>query len=429
MAPILAPIAALAMVMVFVTLILLERDRIRDRLIALLNRNRLSVTNHVIDEVTQRVGRYLRRQLLINAANGTATAIALTLLGVPNALLWGVLGAILRFIPYLGPIVAALFPVTLAFIVSDNWTFPIMVAAFFVLLELVGDFVEPMLQRSSTGVTSFGLLLAAAFWAWIWGIPGLLLSTPLTVCLVVAGQHARPLRWLWIALADQSPLTPSESLYRQLITGDGEPPPPLTLASDAIIADVADTLLLPVLIAARRDLHRGELDEARYRAAVQGIRTLVERTWPARTPPTSQLPPVLCVPALDEADAAASHILAIALSATGIPSSPVTTDALGSPLDSLADRSAALHACVVSLPPFAASRARIRLRQLRLRAPALCRSALLPTTPRTAAALVHLGPTRIVHSIGEAVRAAWSADAAAQPANPEQAPTLQSPAA
>lgn len=409
MAPILAPIATLVMVMFFAVFILLERDRVRDRLIALLNRNRLTVTSRAIDEVTERVGRYLRRQILINAGNGLITAIALSLLGVPNALLWGILGGVLRFIPYLGPLIAGLFPTIVAFVVSDSWTLPLSVAAFFICLEIVGDFVEPLIQRSSTGVTSLALLLAAAFWAWIWGIPGLLLSTPLTVCLVVAGQHAPPLRWLWIALADQSPLTPPESLYRRIISGEPPSIPPLTLEPGAALAETADNLLLPVLLAARRDLHRGDLDEQRFRTSIEAVRTLIPA--PGATP-DNPMPPVLCIPAHDEADAAAAQLLTAAFLGAGIPAISISAEDLGSPLEPLVRRAQAAHACVVALPPYATHRARLRLRQLERRVPGLAVSVLLPATPHTLQS--NLQPARTFGSITEAVRSTWTAESADQ---------------
>lgn len=411
--PILGPIATLSMVMVFAAFILLERDQIRDKIIALLNRKHLTVTSHAIDEVTERVGRYLRMQLLLNACNAVVTAIALTLFGVPNAILWGILGGILRFVPYIGPLIGALFPICFAIVISDSWSLPLSVAAFYIVLELIGNVVEPLVQRSSTGVTSLALIIAATFWAWIWGVPGLLLSTPITVCLVVAGQHARPLRWLNILMADQTPLTPSESLYRNLISVDtGGSPPPLPADPGTSLAEVADALLFPALTSARLDLERGDLEEPRYRAATEGVRELVDASFPTKAPVNSALPAVLCIPAYDDADAAAAHVLAASFNAAGTPAFALTIDDLGSPIQAIMQRTGAAHACIISLPPFASARARIRARQLILRAPDVKPSVLLISrrqlTPAALSALTQAGAVRVFTTAAEAVRAAWS---------------------
>jgi len=411
--PILSPIATLVMVMVFAIFILLERDQIRDRISALLSRRRLTVTTHVIDEVATRVGRYLRMQLVINGVNGLITAAALTAFGVPNAVLWGILGGILRFIPYVGPVVAALFPIAISFIVSDSWQLPLSVAAFFAALELVGNVVEPLLQRSSTGVTSLALLLCAAFWAWIWGIPGLLLSTPITVCLAVAGQRARPLHWFTIAFADLPPLTPADSLYRRLISGEAaDPSTTPKYEHPAGFSELADAQFLRVLAMANVEANRGDLDESRLTNVVTEIRSLAESAASSTPPPNSPLPPVLCIPAQGEADAAAAQVVAAALMLSGTPARALTIEELGSPLDPLLASTSAIHACVVALAPHQTTRARTRLRQLRLRHPVLTLTALVypprPKHARAMAALTASGASRVLAGVTEIVRATWT---------------------
>ena len=411
--PILAPIATLIMVMVFAAFMLFERDQIREKAIALLNRKHLTVTSHAIDEVSMRVGRYLRVQILLNAANGVITSLTLLLLGVPNALLWGILGAVLRFIPYVGPLIGAVLPIAVSIVISDSWTLPIIVTSFYVVLELIGNVAEPLVQRSSTGVTSLGLLIAAAFWAWIWGIPGLLLSTPMTVCLVVAGSHARSLRWLHVLMADHSPLTPAQRLYRSLITGEtASMPSQSPTEPTAVFADEADSLLLPALATARRDLERGDLTEEVFRSTIAGVRALVDARLPSVQPNSSVHPPVLCVPAFDDADAAAAHTLAVAFQTAGIPALALSVSDLGSPIASFIERTGAAHICIVSLPPYALSRARMRIRQVRMRVPDVTISVLLTAPaslePSILSELTLAGAARVHTSIVQAAQSSWA---------------------
>src|SRR5690606_31794583 len=187
-APLVGPIATAAVVLVFVIFMLLRLPDLRDRLIRLLGSEHLRTTTEAMDDAARRVSRYLLMQTIINAWQGMWVAIGLSLLGLPNAILWGALTVVLRFIPYVGPWLAAAMPVALSFAVFDSWVQPLLTVGLFVVLELFSNMVlEPWLYGSRTGVSPIALLVAATFWTWLWGPVGLFMAVPLTVCLVVIG--------------------------------------------------------------------------------------------------------------------------------------------------------------------------------------------------------------------------------------------------
>src|SRR5690606_26808247 len=202
--PVVKPIGTGAVVVVFVIFMLLQREDLRDRLIALVGVQDLHTTTRAMDDAAARVSRFLLMQLLINGMQGVAVAVGLWLIGVPNAMLWGALTTVLRFIPYLGPWLAAMMPIALSFAVFEGWSEPLMTVGLFVVLELVSNnFLEPWLYGTRTGVSQLALLVAAVFWTWMWGAAGLFLSTPMTVCLVVMGKYIPQLQFLSILLSDE----------------------------------------------------------------------------------------------------------------------------------------------------------------------------------------------------------------------------------
>ena len=188
--PLVQPLATTGIVIVFVVFMLLQREDLRDRFIRLVGSRDLHRTTQALGDAAERVGRYLLMQLLVNVAYGIPIGIGLWLIGVPNPLLWGMLSVVLRFVPFIGPILAAAFPLALSIAVDPGWTMLLWTAALFIVLEMIsGNIVEPWLYGASTGLSSIAILAAAVFWTWLWGPVGLLLSTPLTVCLVVLGRH------------------------------------------------------------------------------------------------------------------------------------------------------------------------------------------------------------------------------------------------
>lgn len=219
--PALIPLARLGLAVVLVIFFLLQREDLRDRLIRLMSRDRLDVTTRALNDAGDRIGRYLRTQLLINTCYGVPIAIGLAIIGLPGALLWGLLGMLLRFIPYVGPWLAASMPILLSLAVFDGWLWPLAVIALFVGLELFTNMVmEPWLYGASTGLSPVAVLLAVIFWSSLWGGVGLLLAIPLTVCLVVAGRHLPQFEFFTILLGKEPALSATERFYQRLLTGD-----------------------------------------------------------------------------------------------------------------------------------------------------------------------------------------------------------------
>ncbi len=277
--PLVAPIGTAGIVLVFVIFMLLQREDLRDRLIRLVGSNDLHRTTEAMTEAANRVSRYLLMQLLINVLYGIPVGIGLFFIGVPNPILWGLLATVLRFIPYVGPFVAATIPIVLSLAVSPGWTEPLLTLGLFVGLELFSNNVlEPWLYGASTGLSPVAIIVAAVFWTTLWGPVGLLLSTPLTVCLVVLGRHVPRLEFLDVMLGNQQVLPDHAKIYQRLLARD--PQEAIELAeerlADGPVADLYDGLMLPALTLAELDRQRGALDTQTQRAISDGIATLVE---------------------------------------------------------------------------------------------------------------------------------------------------------
>lgn len=260
---ILAPLGTAAMVLLLLIFMLIGRDDLRNRIIRLVGQGRISATTRAMDDAAARVSRYLLMLLVVNVTYGIPVAIGLTFIGVPNAILWGALATVLRFIPYVGPWIAASFPILLSLAVSPDWMVPLMTISLFIILELISNNVmEPWLYGTSTGVTPIALIVAALVWTWLWGPVGLVLSTPLTVCLVVMGRHIPRLAFLSIALSDEQPLTPAEDLYQRLHrTGEHDE---MGLVDNFLkensMSALFDSVLIPVVAAAETDHQLGLIE-------------------------------------------------------------------------------------------------------------------------------------------------------------------------
>ncbi len=260
--PVISPVATSALVVVLVIFMLLEREALRDRFIRLVGTNDLHRTTQILGEAGARVASYLLTQLLVNSIYAVPIGLGLWLIGVPNALLWGVLTLILRFVPYVGSILAAAFPLFLAFAVSPDWSAVIWTGALFVVVEMVtSNAVEPWLYGSRTGLSSLAIIIAALFWTYIWGPPGLVLATPLTVCLVVLGRHIPQFAFFDILLGDEAVLAPHQQLYQRLLAGNRVEAvfhAEAGLAEQDLIA-FYQNIALPALIMAQDDRDRGVL--------------------------------------------------------------------------------------------------------------------------------------------------------------------------
>ena len=278
-APLLGPLGTAALVLLLVIFMLLKREDLRSRLIRLIGQGRISATTRAMDDAGARVTRYLLMQLVVNVTYGIAVAIGLYFIGVPNAVLWGACAAMLRFIPYVGPWIGAAIPIALSLAVSPGWIMPLLTIGLFVVLELLSNNVmEPWLYGSSTGVSPIALIFAAVCWTWLWGPVGLVLATPMTVCLVVMGRHIPRLSFLSVVLSDEEALTPAEDCYYRLLTVGEQDEMELVeayLKANSLTA-LYDSVLIPVITAVEID-HRLELLDDGQRALVeQSLRDIVE---------------------------------------------------------------------------------------------------------------------------------------------------------
>ena len=219
--PLISPLATAGLIVVLVIFMLLQREDLRDRFIRLAGYGDVHRTTQALQDAGQRVGRYLLMQLLVNLIYSIPITVGLWLLGIPNALLWGLLALVLRFVPYIGPAIGMILPLFLALAVSPGWSLLLWTAALFAVMELiVNNVIEPWLYGSRTGLSPLAIIVAAVFWTWLWGPLGLVLSTPLTVCLSVLGRHVPQFEFLDVLFGDAPVLAQEARLYQRLLTND-----------------------------------------------------------------------------------------------------------------------------------------------------------------------------------------------------------------
>jgi len=279
LSPILSPLGTVAIVFVVAIFVLLQQDDLRDRLIRLFGSSDLRRTTVALDDGGRRLSRYFLTQLGINTAFGAIIAVGLFLIGVPSPLLWGVLGALLRFVPYVGAAIAALFPMALAAAVDPGWSMVLWTGGlFFVVEATAGQLIEPLLYGRSTGLSPISVVVAAIFWSWLWGPIGLILSTPLTLCLVVLGRHVDQLEFLDIMLGDRPALTPVESFYQRMLAGDQDEARDHAeyLLRERSLTSYYDDVALPGLELAAVDAQRGALSAEQLGRIKDTISELVE---------------------------------------------------------------------------------------------------------------------------------------------------------
>ena len=284
------PLATAAFVAIFIVFILMQREDLRNRLIRLAGSNDLQRTTLALNDAARRLSRYFLAQVLLNAGFGIVTAIALSIIGVPSAILWGIVATFMRFIPYIGSLGSALFPVLLALAASPGWAMAVETAAFFAALEfLVGQVVEPLVYGHNTGISPFAVVLSATFWTWLWGPVGLVLATPMTVCVVVMGRHIERLSFLDVLLGDAPPLTGAESFYQRMLSGDASEvfDHADTYLADHSLLNYCDTIAMKALLLAQDDVRRGALNEERQLRILDTMRDLAEVVGARVEPATS----------------------------------------------------------------------------------------------------------------------------------------------
>jgi predicted PurR-regulated permease PerM len=277
--PLLEPIANAGLVLVLMIFMLINREDLRDRVIALIGRVQLTETTRAFDDAGERISRYLLMQLAINTGFGVAVMLGLLAIGVPYAPLWGFFAAVFRYIPYLGPWLAALLPIALSLLISRDWSTALAVVGLFGVLELITNMaIEPMVYGRGIGVSQAALLVSVAFWTWFWGPVGLILASPLTVCLVVLGKHVPFLRFFETMLGDRPALDPSTRYYQRLLAHDQDEAAELAeeWALAVPLEQVYDQILLPALSLARADVRAGKLDEEDQQPLVLATRQIAD---------------------------------------------------------------------------------------------------------------------------------------------------------
>jgi predicted PurR-regulated permease PerM len=382
--PLLQPMAAGGLVIVFVIMILLEREDLRDRLLRLAGRRDLHRTTEAMNDAAQRISRYLLSQLVVNISCGLPIGIGLTLIGVPNAALWGILVVLLRFVPYLGIVIAAAFPLALAIAVAPDWMLFVWAALLFLGIELVvANLVEPLVYGGTTGLSSVALIAAATFWTWLWGPIGLLLSTPLTVCLVVLGRHVPQLQFLNVMLGNEPVLTPVETFYQRILANDPEEATEQAeeFAKNSSLIEFFDEVAIPALARAQTDSDRGVLQLEARATFERAIATMVENLSEdedaiaapehAAGPKPEGLSGVVCVAGRNELDEAAAFLLGNVLRLErhvdiGVP---LPADALSADTAYLPLFENASVVCLSLISTSSPARARFLVRRIRRRAP------------------------------------------------------------
>jgi predicted PurR-regulated permease PerM len=276
---ILEPLATAGIVLVFVIFILFQREDLRDRFIRLAGSGDLQRTTSAMNDAARRLSRYFLFQTIMNATFGVFVGIGLWFIGVPSPFLCGALAALMRFVPYVGAFIAAAIPILLAAAVAPGWTMMLEVAALFAITEpIVGQLIEPLLYGHQTGISPIAVVMSATFWTWLWGPVGLLLATPLTVCLVVLGRHVERLAFLDVLLGDAPALTPVESFYQRMLAADSSEVAEQAeeFIKERPLADYYDEIALEALLMAQADVKRGALEPARQAKIRETIDELVE---------------------------------------------------------------------------------------------------------------------------------------------------------
>jgi predicted PurR-regulated permease PerM len=427
--PILAPLGRAGMVFIFTVFMLLEREDLRNRLLRIVGLGQLNLATQALDDASSRVSRYILMQFMVNAGFGILFGCGLYFIGVPNAVLWAVVAAILRIVPYVGTFVASILPIALSLAVFDGWLRPLLVFLLVAGLELIiANFVEPWLYGAHVGISSLALLVSSVFWAVLWGPAGLILSTPLTVCVLVLGRYVPQLSFLHILLGDEPVLAAEAQIYQRLLAMD-------QLEAQSIanrflkgrpLIELYDSLLIPALTMAEHDRHKGAIDAAREEFLYLSINEMVVELaeYPPEDRSSEESPAhladvvdhpdgrILCLPAHDRADELTGAILAQLLEQKGLAvlSFPIAGASPNEWLEWLAVIGAGPGdvACISALPPYAFAPARTMCKHIRVRFPKLkvvvCIWGFSGDIPKAMARFDRTQPDRVLVSLADAVQ-------------------------
>ena len=397
--PFLQPIGTTGMVLIFTVFILIKQEDLRDRFLRLAGVAQLHAMTLALDDAAHRISRYLVMQFLVNACYGICFGVGLFFIGIPNAILWGVIAGVLRIVPYAGALAATALPLLLALAVFNGWGPPLLVVLLFALLELIAaNAVEPWLYGAHTGISSLALLVTTVFWTMLWGWAGLVLAVPLTVCVIVLGRYVPRMSFLHVLLGDETALSLEAQFYQRLLALDQEDARTIatTFLKSHPLMSLYDQVLIPALTLAEQDRHKGALNETResflflsvseiiselavYRPeeASPKPRKLISRWMSSAQPelPSVQAEPapstvrIFCLAANDQADEIASSMLAQLLQRSGhgvlslpfdSPFEEILTQLTPEPQDVV---------CISALPPFAFAQASALCQRIRMHLP------------------------------------------------------------
>jgi predicted PurR-regulated permease PerM len=406
--PLIHPLETTGIVVIFIIFILLQRQDLRNRLVRLAGSRDLQRTTAAIDDAAQRLSQLFLTQLALNAAFGLVIGVGLWVIGVPSSALWGILAMVLRFVPYIGPPISAIFPLVLAAAVGAGWGMVLWTAALFLIVESVlGQAVEPVVFGHKTGLSPVAIIVSATFWTWLWGPIGLILATPLTVCLVVLGRHVDRFKFLDVMLGDQPPLTPPELAYQRMLAGDSDEAAEQAeeFLQGAPLLTYYDKVVVEALKLAQEDSDRGLLDESRMVRVRDTVLEIVDDLGSHQDEVDSadssvddqeergplahiaqaeeslagndrEIPeywrtgkPVLCVPGFGILDEAYTSIVAQAIERQGIAVRTEARDALSISRIFALDTTGVELLCVCYLSTVTTAQIRYSMRRIRRKAP------------------------------------------------------------
>ena len=388
-------LATLAFSLILLVVFLIGRDDLRDRVVVLAGRARVATTSKALEDVTERISRYLLMVAMLNGGFGILLGLGLFALQVPYAFLWGFLAGSLRFIPYIGPWIGAMGPIAIALATSDGWFQPVAVFGFVLVLELVGNNVlEPLVFGRSTGVSSTALIISAAFWGYLWGPIGLVLSAPIAVCLMVVGKNIPQLAFLNLLLGSEPALRSDMGIYQRFMLRDEQEATRLILLRlrDAPSDEVFDEMLIPTLSFAKRDFLRSQLSEEDHKLVLDGVQaslchtekflqTIAQRKEDelelamaevdAPAPVEVKRVKILICPAADASDSAALTMLQQSLGSTQWDIEQTAVETLTSELAARITLDPPAILCIAALPPRGLAHARYLCKRLRDSSPQL----------------------------------------------------------
>jgi predicted PurR-regulated permease PerM len=376
-APLFESLLTIVFVVILVAFTLMQYEDLRTRVLRLLgSEHNPAITTRALDEASKRISRYLLMQVVINASFGVVLALALSLFRLPYAPLWGAIAALMRFIPYVGAWISLVLPILFSLATAESWSQPLSLLAIWIVLEiLTANVAEPLLFGKSAGLSPMALLVAAIFWGWLWGPIGLILSTPLTVCLLVLGRYVPQLKFLETLLGDEVPINPHVRYYQRILARDQDD------AVDMIEErleqhdpiEVTDEVLVPALVQAKKDRQDGLLpdDDLHFLIRVTHDTLAGIESGSARCNRDGALVRILACPAADEIDELALEMLPSSLCISSENLHMASVDSLSSEVVSAIERDSPALVIIASLPPGGLAQARYLCKRLRARFPDL----------------------------------------------------------